>query len=171
MLPDPLQRRRFESVAKHLAAFGLLCLVAFPLQAADPAAFFHVGVPAVEPVPADPSPLDLEEWLEAAVPDRAVPVVEDPCVRRGPPDRQEDGVSGVPAFAPLPVVFAGQENPEDFRAVGQVDVRDLALGTVHGVRENGVPLIQELGDLLGVRVADVLLFHGVFLSGLMALSI
>ena len=79
----------------------------------------------MQAVPADPSPLDLEEWLEAAVPECAVPVVEDPCVRRGPSDRQEDGVAGVPAYAPLPVVFAGQENPEDFGAVGQVDVCDL----------------------------------------------
>lgn len=86
-------------------------------------------------------------------------------------DRQADGVADVPVLAALPAVVAVKENPEDFRAVGQVDVRDFALAPAHGVRENGVPLIQELGDLLGVDVADVLLFHGVFLSGLSALSV
>jgi hypothetical protein len=80
-------------------------------------------------------------------------------------------VHGPVFLAAFPVVPAAKENPDDFGAVGEVDVRDFALRTVHGIRENGVPLIQELGDLLGVRVADVLLFHGVFLSGLSALSI
>ena len=68
------------------------------------------------------------------------------------------------------LLAAIQEHPENVFSVGQVNLGNFALVSVHGVRENGVALIQKLGDLLGVDSADVFLEHGVFLSGLCALS-
>lgn len=115
-----------------------------------------VRVPAFA-VTVDLGPLDLDAGLQSVVPDGAVPAVADPSVCRRPSDGQGDHVPVEAVADVAPAKPAFKENPDDFGAVGEVNVRDFALRTVHGVRENGVPLIQELGDLLGVRVADILL--------------
>ena len=102
--------------------------------------------------------------------DGAVPVVADPSVCRRPANRQGDHVAVEAVVDVAPAKPALEEHPEDLGAVGEVDVRDFTLTAAHGVRENGVALIQELGDLFGVDSADVVLKHGVFLSGHFALS-
>ena len=170
LFAEPAQGRRFESVAQCLPAVGAVAEVPLPLDAPDAGGFVEGNVPALA-VAVDLGPLDLEAGLQSVVPDGAVPAVADPSVCRRPPDGQGDHVTVEAVADVAPAKPALEENPDDFEAVGEVDVRDFSLRTVHGVGEDGVPLIQELGDLLGVRVANVLLFHGVFLSGLSALSI
>ena len=62
-----------------------------------------------------------------------------------------------------PSHLAGQQDPADFGAVGQVDVCHLALMPEHGAGVYLPALIQELRDLLGVHPFDFLLLHGLFL--------
>ena len=149
----------------------MLCLVPFPPDGGNAPGFIHVGVPVSSAAVGNPSPLDLEAGLKVVVPDGAVPAVTNPSVAPGLADRQLDGLSHVSALVAFPVGAPFEENPDDLGAVGQVDMCDFSLRPAHCVRENDVSLIQEFGNLLGVDVADVLLFHGVFLSRLSALSI
>src|SRR5699024_1402615 len=74
-------------------------------------------------------------------------------------DPQADDAAIAAAIVALPL----QKNPEDFVAVGKVDVCQLALRAAHGLVVDLVALGQQLADLLRVDTADVIVGHEMYL--------
>ena len=63
-----------------------------------------------------------------------------------------------------PFVEGFDQDADDLGAVGEVDVRIVALAAAHGAGVDGVPISQVLGDDGGVLLVDVSVFHFKILS-------